>query len=94
MWKYEGVGFNLFGGIRSYVQPQALFRYWNPIDNNHFYTTNEDEVKDDENYIEEGHLGYCSQHDLNGSLKPLYRYYHTRGKNHFYTTNIKELGAG
>jgi serine/threonine-protein kinase len=80
------------------VDPRAgtvpLFRYWNPVNGDHFYTTDFGELG-------AGRLGYrlekVQAHVYpvpHGGTVPLYRYWNSRNGDHFYTTNYGELGAG
>ncbi len=74
-----------------------LYRYWNG--NDHFYTTNIDEigtstpgVTGKHGYKSEGIAGYCFPNAALGTI-PLYRYWRPNGSDHFYTTNSGEIGT-
>ncbi len=75
-----------------------LYRYWNGIGNDHFYTTNIHEIGTStpgvtrHGYRSEGIAGYCFPHAAVGTI-PLYRYWRSAGSDHFYTTNSGEIGT-
>lgn len=71
-----------------------LFRYWNPNNTDHFYTTNWSELGGGRygwNY--EGIQCYVIPQRVPGSV-PLHRYWNAQIGDHFYTTNWNELGSG
>ena len=73
---------------------RALFRYYNPGNSSHFYTSNWQELNagvSGWNY--EGIMGYLWPTQVSNS-QPLHRYYNTSSGDRFYTTNWGELGGG
>jgi len=76
-----------------------IYRYWQPQSNDHFYTTNVDEIGTSVQgkvgkygYHAEGIAGHCSKDKFEGAI-PMYRYYSPGSKDHFYTTNAGEIGT-
>ena len=78
-----------------------LYRYWNPGNKDHFYTTNANEIgKIIPGQV--GKFGYTSEgitcwvyrnaNDYPG-IVPLYRYWRAASSDHFYTTNAGEIGV-
>jgi hypothetical protein len=80
-----------FGSTTARV---PLYRYWNPTNTDHFYTTNWAELGNGRfgwNY--EGIQCYVFPSAVAGTV-PLYRYWNPTIGDHFYTTNWAELGNG
>jgi hypothetical protein len=80
------------------VQPVALtiplYRYWNPQNTDHFYTTSFTELGTGRfGWQLEGIQCYVIGQSTPQSV-PLYRYWNGNIGDHFYTTNFAELGAG
>ncbi|WKB53225.1 S8 family serine peptidase [Eleftheria terrae] len=72
----------------------AFYRYLQPGNGAHFYTTNWQELNAGINgWVYEGISGYLAPTETADS-QPLHRYYHAGNGDHFYTTNWGELGAG
>ncbi len=72
---------------------QALYRLYNPVINDHFYTANQDEanaVTTSHGYIMEGGIGYVSRYQLDGTVK-MYRMWNPHINKHFYTTSYDEM---
>ncbi|CEF70683.1 Astacin-like metalloendopeptidase [Strongyloides ratti] len=79
-------------GICSCTVP--LYRLFNSIISDHFYTTNETELKSARTlngYKFEKIEGYCTQNFACGALLPLYRFYNPLISDHLYTTDEKEM---
>ena len=78
-----------------------LHRYWNGGIDDHFYTTDPDEigvttpgVAGKYGYISEGVVGYCFPKAVAGKeLVPLHRYWKESFSDHFYTNDAKEIGT-
>ncbi|MGH7562228.1 MAG: S8 family serine peptidase, partial [Gemmatimonadales bacterium] len=71
-----------------------LFRYWNPANTDHFYTTNWAELGNGRHgWGYEGIQCFVAQQQAPGTV-PLYRYWNPQIGDHFYTTNWAELGGG
>jgi hypothetical protein len=71
-----------------------LYRYWNPENTDHFYTTNWNELEFGRyGWNFEGVQCYVYQNPITGSV-PLFRYWNPAIADHFYTTNWAELGSG
>jgi hypothetical protein len=71
-----------------------LFRYWNPTNTDHFYTTNWSELGAGRHgWGYEGIQCYVAQQQVVGTV-PLYRYWNPQIGDHFYTTSWSELGGG
>jgi hypothetical protein len=71
-----------------------VFRYWNVLNTDHFYTTNWAELGTGKyGYVFEGIQCYSYPSQVPGSV-PLYRYWNALRGDHFYTTNWGELGSG
>jgi hypothetical protein len=71
-----------------------LFRYWNPQNTDHFYTTNWAELGGGKfGWGFEGIQCYIAPQQAPGTV-PLYRYWNAGIADHFYTTNWAELGGG
>uniref|UniRef100_A0A0N5BEZ9 Astacin domain-containing protein n=1 Tax=Strongyloides papillosus TaxID=174720 RepID=A0A0N5BEZ9_STREA len=71
-----------------------LYRLFNSIISDHFYTTNETELRSARainGYKFEKIEGYCSQNAGCGALLPLYRFYNPLINDHLYTTDGKEM---
>jgi len=75
-----------------------LYRYWG--NNNHFYTTNINEIGTgtpgtvgNHGYKSEGVAGYCYSSDQGSGTVPLYRFFHFERIDHFYTTSKSEGDA-
>ena len=76
-----------------------LYRYWKPSANDHFYTTNADEIgtttpgqTGKHGYKSEGVAGFCMRHQYSNTV-PLYRYWKGSVSDHLYTTNVHEIGT-
>jgi len=76
-----------------------VFRYWNASVNDHFYTTNPQEIGTT-TAGQVGSNGYTSEGDAftvfnyaHPGLVAVYRYYHGGNHDHFYTANTGEIGA-
>ena len=69
-----------------------LYRYWNSIISDHFYTTNPSEPVGLTGYNYEGVQSYIYQYEIPGSVA-LYCYWQPDNGDHFYTTQWKELGT-
>ena len=68
-----------------------LYRYWG--NNNHFYTTNFNELGDGaRGYRLEGVAAIIHSKRVPGTV-PLYRYFKSNPTDHFYTTNANEIGV-
>lgn len=73
--------------------PVALFRYYAPGSDDHFYTTNGAELGGGGGgWDYEGVQAYIAPLQQSGTI-PLYRYYNGGNSKHFYTTNLSELGT-
>jgi len=90
----EGVAFMIFLHHQEGLVP--VYRYYN--ENDHFYTTNSEEIgtitpgqKGHHHYTCEGILGYISPKEFTGSVQ-VYRYYNASNGDHFYTVNCSEIG--
>jgi hypothetical protein len=71
-----------------------LYRYWNPGNADHFYTTNWAELgSGNYGWGYEGVQCHVLPQQRTGSI-PLYRYWNPGIGDHFYTTNWAELGSG
>jgi hypothetical protein len=71
-----------------------LYRYWNPTNTDHFYTTNWSDLGSGRyGWGYEGIQCYVVPQQTPGTV-PLYRYWNPGIGDHFYTTNYNELGAG
>jgi hypothetical protein len=82
------------GGGVPVVLSVPVFRYWNPLNTDHFYTTNWAELGAGKyGYIFEGIQCYSYPSQVPGSI-PLYRYWNAPRGDHFYTTSWAELGSG
>ncbi|MGQ0650064.1 MAG: S8 family serine peptidase [Gemmatimonadaceae bacterium] len=80
------------GGAVALTVP--LFRYWNPYNTDHFYTTNWAELGGGRyGWSFEGVQCYVASQQAPGMV-PLYRYWNARIGDHFYTTSWSELGGG
>ena len=80
------------GGAITLTVP--LFRYWNPYNTDHFYTTNWNELGSGRyGWSLEGIQCYVAPQQVPGMV-PLYRYWNPTIGDHFYTTNWNELGTG
>jgi len=93
----EGPGFTVFNHHHHGLVP--VFRYFDPKNSNHFYTTNAAEIgtthpghTGNHGYQCEGILGYVSPHEFPGSVA-IYRYYQDQHHDHFYTVNVNEIGT-
>lgn len=76
------------------VRAVPLYRYWNPTNTDHFYTTNWSELGSGRyGWHYEGVQCYVFASQLPGTV-PLYRYWNPTIGDHFYTTNWNELGSG
>jgi hypothetical protein len=81
-------------GQTSAVTTVPLYRYWNPGNGDHFYTTNWSELGSGRNgWGYEGVQCHVVPQQRVGSV-PLYRYWNPGIGDHFYTTNWSELGSG
>jgi len=82
------------GGGVPVVLSVPVFRYWNPLNTDHFYTTNWAELGAGKyGYLFEGIQCYSYPSQVPGTL-PLYRYWNVLRGDHFYTTSWAELGPG
>jgi hypothetical protein len=74
--------------------PVPLYRYWNAVATDHFYTTNWNELgSGNYGWRYEGIQCYVhAQAQLH--TVPLYRYWNGQAADHFYTTDWRELGSG
>ena len=71
-----------------------LYRYWHPGADDHFYTTNWNELADGHSgWRYEGIAGYICTRPGPGR-RALYRYWNPRVNDHFYTIRWGELGRG
>jgi len=89
---YEWVEGYVYPGSCNLPNTVTLYRYYRKSTNDHFYTTNWNELGNSKNgWTYDGHTYkvYSSQMP---NTQPLYQYWD--GKDHFYTTNKNELGAG
>ena len=78
-------------GVR--VKAYAFYRYWNLSINDHFYTTNYQELgSGTSGYVAEGIQSYIPSKQYTGTV-PLYRYWNSRIGDHFYTTDYQELSS-
>lgn len=85
----------------GYVFPSAqtgttpLYRYWNPVLGDHFYTIDPNELgpSGSKGYSFERIEAYVYSTPQTGTV-PLYRYYHYENADHFYTTDFNTLGDG
>uniref|UniRef100_A0A0N5A0K8 Astacin domain-containing protein n=1 Tax=Parastrongyloides trichosuri TaxID=131310 RepID=A0A0N5A0K8_PARTI len=71
-----------------------LYRLYNSLLSDHFYTTNETEFKTARTingYKFEKIEGYCTQYAGCGAFLPLYRFYNPIFSDHLYTTDEKEM---
>jgi hypothetical protein len=76
------------------VATVPLYRYWNPGNGDHFYTTNWAELGGgNHGWGYEGVQCHVLQQQRSGTV-PLYRYWNPHNGDHFYTTNWAELGGG
>jgi len=98
-------------GILGYIPSNpfpgsiTIYRFFNPLASDHFYTTHENELDSKHHqspikYSQEGILGYTIKSDaprliVPGSYftKPVYRYFQERFLDHFYTTDSTEIGT-
>ncbi len=72
----------------------GLMRYYHPGVGDHFYTTNGQELSENDlGYKFESIMGFVFISQQKGTCS-LYRYYNPGSKDHFYTTNFQELGNG
>jgi hypothetical protein len=84
----------MVGGIIPVALTVPLFRYWNPGNTDHFYTTNFNELGAGKyGWGYEGIQCYVIPQATPGAI-PLYRYWNAQIADHFYTTNFGELGSG
>ena len=73
---------------------QTLYRYYNPKQGRHYYTTNFNEYGSGANgWYLDGPQCMVFDHGDRG-LIPLFRYYNSRSADHYYTTQFNELGRG
>jgi hypothetical protein len=85
------IGISVGGRVALTV---PLFRYWNPYNTDHFYTTNWNELGNGRyGWSLEGIQCYVAPQQVPGMV-PLYRYWNSAIGDHFYTTNWNELGGG
>uniref|UniRef100_A0A0K0E5B3 Astacin domain-containing protein n=1 Tax=Strongyloides stercoralis TaxID=6248 RepID=A0A0K0E5B3_STRER len=71
-----------------------LYRLYNSIISDHFYTTNETELKRAKTlnrYKFEKIEGYCTENFACGAFLPLYRFYNPLISDHLYTTDDEEM---
>jgi len=91
-------------GILGYVSPHEfpgsvpILRYFQATNNDHFYTTNSNEIgttivghTGNHGYKFEGIVGYAYPADHH--VNQVWRYWNAAAKDHFYTTNDKEIGT-
>lgn len=71
-----------------------LYRYWNSVISDHFYTTNWAELGHGKNNWEFEQTQCYVFASLAPGRVPLYRYWNGTAGDHFYTTNWAELGSG
>lgn len=94
-YRCEGIAFYVYanpGPGRA-----ALYRYWHSGVNNHFYTTNANEIGTTTpgqvgryGYKSEGITGYV----MTSGTNPVFRYFYGGSNaNHFYTQNANEIGT-
>jgi hypothetical protein len=84
----------MVGGIVPVTQTVPLFRYWNPTNTDHFYTTNFNELGTGKyGWGYEGIQCFVVPQTTPGTV-PLHRYWNAQIGDHFYTTNFGELGSG
>jgi len=93
-----------FEGVVGYAYPAQhdlapVYRYWQPANTDHFYTTNAGEIgtttpgqTGSNGYTSEGVAFHVFAHP-HGGLIPFYRYWSAGAKDHFYTTNAGEIGT-
>jgi len=96
-YQYESAAFSVFHYHHHGLAP--VYRYWNPGNHDHFYTTNAAEIgtttvgqSGNHGYSCEGILGYIGQHEFPGAVA-VYRYWHEANGDHFYTPNASEIGT-
>ena len=78
----------------SVTTTTPLYRYYNGVNVDHFYTRNYGELgAGNATYKYEGITGYLFSSQVSNTV-PLYRYYNGTNVDHFYTANYGELGAG
>ncbi|WP_295669104.1 hypothetical protein [uncultured Mucilaginibacter sp.] len=86
--------FILISGIAFAQQP--LFRYYNPKQNKHYYTTNFNEYRNGTgDWAFEGiTCRVFAEPRPNQPIKELFRYFSPKTGDHFYTMRLHELGMG
>jgi hypothetical protein len=93
VWKYEGVGYNVFKTQQPGTVP--VYRFWSAKNKHHFYTASEEEKNlvinkyDDYVWKYEGIAWYTYPSKQDNTV-PLYRFWHPTNKSHFYTTSEEE----
>ncbi|WP_310601798.1 hypothetical protein [Anaerosporobacter sp.] len=70
-----------------------LYRGYNSERNDHFYTTDKNEITKN-GYRDEGILCYVSLTPFKDMTSKLYRYYNPKTSDHFYTTDANEIPNG
>jgi hypothetical protein len=92
-WVFENIECQIFPSAQTGTTP--LYRYWNPVAGDHFYTIDINELgaSGSNGYSFEQIEGYVFATPATGSV-PLYRYYHVQTADHFYTVNFNTLGDG
>lgn len=74
--------------------PIALYRYFNVVNGDHFYSSDYWELRQGSGpYIREGNCGTVFAFRWQNAV-PIYRYYNPATGFHFYTSNYQELGGG
>jgi len=89
---YEWVEGYVYPGSCNLPNTVTLYRYYRKSTNDHFYTTNWNELGNSKDgWTYDGHTYKVYNYQM-PNTHPLYQYWN--GKDHFYTTNKNELGAG
>lgn len=83
-------------GEDTSVEPEEVYRFFNPSTGVHLYTTNEIErdsiIENLDNFVYEGVKFYAYETEVEGSL-PVYRFYEPTLGVHFYTPNENEKNS-
>jgi hypothetical protein len=89
------IGLTMLCGITANAQELGkLYRYFNPFNGGHFYTTNWEEIGWGQyGFKYENVAAKVYTQPVTGTF-PVYRYFNINTRCHFYTTNWNELGNG
>jgi len=86
---FEGIGF--FAFPNQVAGSVGVHRWYNPVNGDHFYTANPNEIP--AGYTYEGIRFYVYPSAINGAV-PVHGYFWPTTGNHFYTKNQNEVAPG